>query len=215
VSSRSKSLLRGVLFCVLIGGIVLTCWPLGQSAYGWWSQRSLRAAWQSHAQTPKALPPRPAVRATAVKAAPAKAEPKAKPSARRTAPFPLTRIVIPEIGVDAVVVQGMDAASLRRGPGHLPSSAPPGAPGNCVISAHRNVFGAWFADLDRLWAGSHVELHTPQQIYVYKVLSTEQIPETDTSILAPPTDDSALLTLITCTSPAGFYRHVVVASLVE
>jgi len=51
---------------------------------------------------------------------------------------PMGRIIIPAIGLDEVVVEGVDDAELNAGPGHLPGSAIPGLPGNAVISAHRD-----------------------------------------------------------------------------
>jgi sortase A len=51
---------------------------------------------------------------------------------------PMGRLIIPAIGLDEVVVEGVDDAQLNAGPGHLPGSAIPGQPGNAVISAHRD-----------------------------------------------------------------------------
>ncbi|HUF29653.1 MAG TPA: class D sortase, partial [Gemmatimonadaceae bacterium] len=51
---------------------------------------------------------------------------------------PMARLMIPRLGLDEVVVEGVGDAELRAGPGHLPGSALPGEPGNAVISAHRD-----------------------------------------------------------------------------
>ena len=51
---------------------------------------------------------------------------------------PLARLVVPAIGLDEVVVEGVGESSLRAGPGHLPGSALPGDSGNAVVSAHRD-----------------------------------------------------------------------------
>lgn len=189
-------------------------WPAGQSAYGWWSQRSLRANWQHSVAT---VPPKKHRTASlARKTNVTKSKPQIRSDRADTtnqAPFPPTRIVIPGIGLDAVVVQGMDSAALSRGPGHDPHSAAPGQPGNCVIAAHSNIYGAWFGNLDQLWAGSTIELHTPRQNYKYTVLTSVQVSQSDTSVLAPAPDGTANLTLITCTKPASIYRHVVTAVL--
>jgi LPXTG-site transpeptidase (sortase) family protein len=226
--SRTR-LLRTVLFCFLFAGLTLMLWPLGQSAFGWWNQRALHAAWQQEAVRPeKASAQNPTLKSPQkihtqklikeVKTSKPKAVAhKKKPSRSatlRAAKWVPTRIVIPEINIDAVVVQGMSDAALRRGPGHDPRSVLPGQPGNCVIAGHRNVFGAWFANLDRLWAGSVIELHTPGQTFTYHVLSSVEVSETDTSVLKnDPHDPTPRLTLITCTLPASLYRHVVTAEL--
>ena len=60
-------------------------------------------------------------------------------SARRPPPgTPVARILIPRLGLDEVVVEGVDEESLDAGPGHMPSTPLPGAPGNAVLSAHRD-----------------------------------------------------------------------------
>jgi LPXTG-site transpeptidase (sortase) family protein len=51
---------------------------------------------------------------------------------------PIGRLIIPAIGLDEVVVEGVGDAELNAGPGHLPGSALPGEAGNAVISAHRD-----------------------------------------------------------------------------
>ena len=51
---------------------------------------------------------------------------------------PVARILIPRLGLDEVVVEGVDEESLDAGPGHMPSTPLPGAPGNAVLSAHRD-----------------------------------------------------------------------------
>ena len=65
---------------------------------------------------------------------------------------PVARIVIPAIGVDEVVVEGVDQDQLAAGPGHLPRSALPGDSGNAVISAHRDrqFHGLDQGDVDEL-----------------------------------------------------------------
>jgi sortase A len=51
---------------------------------------------------------------------------------------PMARLIIPRLGLDEVVVEGVGDAELRAGPGHLPGSVVPGDSGNSVISAHRD-----------------------------------------------------------------------------
>lgn len=70
---------------------------------------------------------------------------------------PLARLRIPRLGMDEVVVEGVGAAELRAGPGHLPGSAVPGESGNSVISAHRDRH---FRKLGALAIGDTVETET-------------------------------------------------------
>ena len=51
---------------------------------------------------------------------------------------PIARLMIPRVGLDEVVVEGVGDDELRAGPGHLSGSALPGAIGRSVISAHRD-----------------------------------------------------------------------------
>jgi sortase A len=51
---------------------------------------------------------------------------------------PVARIVIPRLGLDEVVVEGVGEAELRAGPGHMSGSVLPGENGTTVISAHRD-----------------------------------------------------------------------------
>jgi sortase A len=60
---------------------------------------------------------------------------------------PVGRLIIPSIGLDEIVVEGVGDEELNAGPGHLPGSAVPGDPGNAVISAHRDRHFATLGDL--------------------------------------------------------------------
>ncbi len=51
---------------------------------------------------------------------------------------PVARLVIPRIGLDEIVLEGVSDDDLNALPGHVPGSALPGDPGNAVISAHRD-----------------------------------------------------------------------------
>ena len=84
---------------------------------------------------------------------------------------PLTRIVIPDLEVDAVVVEGTSMAALRAGAGHYPSTPLPGEDGNVAIAGHRTTYGRPFARLDELAVGAEVRLVTPVATHVYRVVS--------------------------------------------
>ena len=211
-----KRFLRTILSLAIAGGIAVALWPVGQVAYARWNQNALQAQWQNAAKAPakKASP-----KATTPKEVNRKGTPKkraAKTSAaRRPAELPPTRLVIPDIGLDAVVVQGFDEAALTRGPGHEPNSALPGQPGNCAIAAHRNVYGAWFYKVDQLWPGSTITLRTPHEDFNYQVISVQTTVDSDVSVLRPPAaNEPPRLTLLTCTIPRSANRIVVVAQLV-
>jgi sortase A len=81
----------------------------------------------------------------------------------------IARLEIPKIGVDKVVVEGVQTEELRKGPGHYRSTPLPGQPGNAAIAGHRTTYGAPFADIDQLQPGDEIIATTPQGRFVYKV----------------------------------------------
>src|SRR4029079_15621630 len=60
---------------------------------------------------------------------------------------PVARIVIPRLGLDEVVVEGVGEAWRRAGPGHMSGSVLPGESGTSVISAHRDRHFRALADI--------------------------------------------------------------------
>lgn len=83
---------------------------------------------------------------------------------------PLTRIVMPVLEVDAVVVEGTSAAALRAGAGHYPTTPLPGEPGNVAIAGHRTTYGKPFNRIDELAVGDTVQLVTPLAVHTYAVV---------------------------------------------
>lgn len=100
--------------------------------------------------------------------------------ARRTAQEgdPIGRIAIPKIGADFVVVQGTDSASLRKGPGHYPSTTFPGLPGTVAIAGHRTTYLAPFRKVDELKAGDKIVLTMPYGRFDYDVQRTQIVQPT-------------------------------------
>lgn len=109
----------------------------------------------------------------------------------------LTRIVIPKLGVDTIVVEGISPAALKAGAGHYPDTPLPGEPGNMAIAGHRTTYGKPFADIDFLERGDEIYLETPVGAYLYRVASDPfLIVPNDRSVLEPT--PSPTLTLTTC-----------------
>lgn len=100
--------------------------------------------------------------------------------ARRTAQTgdPIGRIAIPKIGADFVVVQGTDSASLRKGPGHYPSTTFPGLPGTVAIAGHRTTYLAPFRKVDELKHGDPIVLTMPYGRFTYAVERTQIVDPT-------------------------------------
>jgi sortase A len=126
----------------------------------------------------------------------------------------IDHLVIPKIGVNKYVVQGVDEADLQMGPGHYPQTVMPGQVGNAGIAGHRTTFGAPFFRLNELVAGDPIEItNAAGRTFTYKVVHQEIVPPTDVGVLAN-TPGVAQLTLTTCNPRfEAISRLVVVARL--
>ena len=82
----------------------------------------------------------------------------------------LTRIKIPAIDVDVVVVEGTGADALRAGAGHYSDTAFPCEDGTVGIAGHRTTYGRPFANLDLLKPGDTITLQTPVGQCTYEIL---------------------------------------------
>jgi sortase A len=82
----------------------------------------------------------------------------------------LTRLRIPKIGVDVLVVEGTTPTALRAGAGHYVETPLPGEPGNVGIAGHRTTYGRPFNRLDELEPGDVVELETPFEVFTYRAM---------------------------------------------
>jgi sortase A len=117
------------------------------------------------------------------------------------------RIQIPAIGVDAPTVEGDDWEALKQGAGHHVGSANPGESGNCIISAHNDIFGEIFRDLPDLDLGDDIFVYTISQVYHYAVTQKRIIEPTEVNVMQDTS--SPVLTLISC-YPYGIDTHRIV-----
>jgi sortase A len=109
----------------------------------------------------------------------------------------LTRIRIPAIDVDVVVVEGITPSALRAGAGHYPQTPLPCESGNVAIAGHRTTYGKPFGNMDRLKAGDTIELTTPIGGCVYQLTKAPfTVEPNDLSVLDATPDRS--VTLTTC-----------------
>ena len=106
------------------------------------------------------------------------------------------RIQIPALHVDAPIVQGDGWEQLKKGVGQHLGSADPGSQGNVVLSAHNDIFGEIFRDLDRLVPGDLVIVYTNQRSYTYIVVDTKIVEPTAVKVMDSTTQPTT--TLISC-----------------
>ena len=105
-----------------------------------------------------------------------------------------TRINIPSIDVDHTVVAGDDWEALKRGVGHTPWSANPGEAGNCVLSAHNDIFGEIFRRLPEMELGDEIIVHTGTWVHRYVVKAARVVEPSQVEVM--DATNHPLLTLI-------------------
>jgi len=140
------------------------------------------------------------------------------PGAPETAPTidavpegePTARIVIPKIGVDKIVVEGVALPDLKKGPGHYPESPLPGQEGNAAIAGHRTTYGAPFGRIDELVAGDEITVETVQGEFTYRV--TEQLIVSPSQVDVLEDKDDNRLTLTSCHPKYSARQRIVVVA---
>jgi len=112
---------------------------------------------------------------------------------QRAARDVLTKLSIPRIGLQAVVMEGTSSHSLLLGPGHMTGSAMPGSAGNTVIAGHRDTF---FRHVHRLRNGDDIYIVRGGKQFHYVVVRKKVVKPTDLSVIRQSKEGE--LTLITC-----------------
>jgi sortase A len=101
-------------------------------------------------------------------------------------------IIVPALGYQAMVRQGVGASVLYLGPGHYPGTPWPGQPGNVGVAAHNE----YWLSFNRLRVGDRVEIQTEHALYVYEITGSEVVSPNNRTVLAATNDNR--LTLTTC-----------------
>jgi len=128
----------------------------------------------------------------------------------------LTRIMIPDLDVDVVVVEGTTARALRAGAGHYADTPLPCEIGNVAIAGHRTTYGRPFHNVDLLEVGQQITLETPIGSCTYEI-SEEPFVVAPTALeVVANTPEEATLTLTTC-EPKGSARQrlIIKATLIS
>ena len=121
----------------------------------------------------------------------------------------LTRLQIPAIGVDVVVVEGTSEAALKAGAGHYPSTPLPCELGDVAVAGHRTTYGRPFADVDRLRPGDQIIFSTPVGRCVYQVSRMPFVVLPDNTGVVANTPGQYTVTLTSCT-PKGSASHRII-----
>ena len=105
---------------------------------------------------------------------------------------PVARLRIPKIGLDEIVLEGIDDDAMNGGPGHYPGSPLPGQAGNAIVSAHRDRH---FRRLGQLAIGDTVITESGSRTVQWVVVG-RRVVDKDRPVLFP--SRTATLTLTTC-----------------
>jgi len=127
--------------------------------------------------------------------------------------FSLTRLQIPAIGVDTIVVEGTSEEALRAGAGHYTGTPLPCEVGDVAIAGHRTTYGRPFSDVDRLKVGDRIILSTPIGTCTYEVDRPPFVVLPSDTWVVAPTPGRATLTLTSCT-PKGSASHRIIIKAV-
>ena len=122
----------------------------------------------------------------------------------------LTRIKIPKLDVDVVVVEGISASALRAGAGHYPSTPLPCEDGNVSIAGHRTTYGKPFANVDRLKEGDTIILETPVGSCTYELSRAPYIVKPDNLSVVANDPTKRTLTLTTCHPKGSAAQRLIV-----
>ena len=134
-------------------------------------------------------------------------------------------IQIPALGDDWLhtISEGTTPEILDElGVGHYEGTELPGEPGNFALAGHSGSSWTPFAKLDEVAIGELVEIETLSKKYVYEIVDTETVEETDVKTVydnpefGNQTTDDQWLTITTClTEGPQDLRYVVYAKLVS
>ena len=168
---KPRSAREWLSICFLLLGLILCVYVGSQYWQMYHSQRQLQAQWEKQAILATTSPGLPRV------------------SAREM----LTRVSIPKIGLDAIVVEGATRRQLAIAPAHITNTAMPGETGNAVITGHRDTF---FRHIYELQKGDIIYVRRKGEVFKYEVTGKKIVKPEDVSVLKQT--QNAQLTLITC-----------------
>jgi sortase A len=168
---------------LVAAGSALVAWAGASYGRGWLAQERARNEWEQ--RVARAEVERGRALANGAR--------QAKPAEGA----PVARLLIPKIGLDDIVLEGVTTVALNGGPGHLPGSSLPGDEGNAVISAHRDRH---FRRLGELAIGDTIGTQTLTDSVTWRVVS-RRVVNREAPVIRKEAGE--VLTLTTCW-PIGY-----------
>jgi sortase A len=93
------------------------------------------------------------------------------------------RIHVPRLGVNMILVNGTDDATLRRGPGRDLRTYMPGEGQLIYIAGHRTTYLAPFAHIEKMRVGDPITLEVPYGTFRYRVFQKRIVTADDLAVL--------------------------------
>jgi len=118
------------------------------------------------------------------------------------------RMEMPTLERSFFVAEGTDTATLRKGPGHYPSTGMPGQRRTIAVAGHRTTYGAPFADLDELRRGERIMVTMPYGRFTYRVDQRRIVERTAWWVTRSAGHERLVLT--TCHPPFSAAKRLVV-----
>ena len=137
---------------------------------------------------------------------------------------PVFRMIIPRIGLDMMVVEGVSEEDLKLGPGHYPSCRQgfwspfctsfnevwPGQDGRVIVSGHRTTYLHPFYNLNEVQRGDKIILDTRWGRFTYVVTRQEIVDPSSHAIVVQT--GSPELVLTTCNPRYSAAQRLIVFS---
>ena len=123
------------------------------------------------------------------------------------------RIQIPAIGVDAPIVIGDSWDQLKKGVAMNVLSPDAGQTGNLILSAHNDVYGEIFRDLDKLKDGDTIVIYSSQHTYTYVFRDSKVVEPSAVEVMAQ--SQEKLVTLISCYPYMVDKKRIVVTAVLQ
>ena len=128
--------------------------------------------------------------------------------------WPVAKVEMERIGLEAIVLKGGSGQALAFGPGHLEGTAIPGEEGTTVIAAHRDTH---FAGLAKVRLGDEIRVTRADGVTVWFRVTRMSVAPWDANGIDPQADGRWLV-LSTCwpfgTSEPGPLRFLVKAQMI-
>jgi sortase A len=173
---------------MIVGGIVTLLWVVVvwqwqdpfTALYTRWQQHRLASRYDERFSTFRPMRPAEATLAAERKTIALEAARYRRVSKRGD---PIGRIKVPRLGVNMILVNGTDHATLEKGPGRDLRTFMPGQGELIYIAGHRTTFLAPFSHIDSLRRGDSVTLELPYATFVYRIVRHRIVKSNDLSVL--------------------------------